>query len=496
MPMVTCSGVARSLVAVLLVTGLAVAGLVPAGATAADPASTLVVDPSDPTAYATIGEAVAAAHDGDLVLVRPGRYVESVVLDKAIGIEGDGDRAAILVEGPSLPAFHVLTDGASLRGLTLTGGRPLPEEGETVPPGDRWQLSCLALFADATATDLVIADGAATGIAVGDSATPTISDNEVHGNEWGIAVGDSATPTISDNEVHGNEFGIAAAEAAAPTVSGNVVHGNQLGIHVGGSATPTITDNLIHGNESAGIALIGSAAPTISDNLIHGNQFGIGVYGSAAPTISDNLIHGNELAGIGVGDSAAPTITDNDVHDNDMLGIGVYESAALDRSLRTPSTTTRSSALGWPTMPRRRSRTTTSTGTSPASTWVTPPRRRSARTTSTRTGCPTSGCRRAPRPRSTAGRSPARTRSRAGDDRLSGKDGGSSRLGWTGRVDCAAGRRRLLWTRREPQLASRGRVTVLLADEREDAQLRIRPDHERVAAQLVADDPSRLDVTQ
>ena len=171
---------------------------------------------------------MAAAQEGDRVLVRPGRYVESVVLDKPVTIEGDGDRAAVLVEGPSLPAFHVLADGASLSGLTLTGGRPLPEEGETVPPGDRWQLSCLALFADATATDLVIADGVATGIAVGDSASPTISDNEVHGNQWGIAVGDSASPTISDNEVHGNQFGIAAAEAAAPTISGNVIHGNEL----------------------------------------------------------------------------------------------------------------------------------------------------------------------------------------------------------------------------------------------------------------------------
>ena len=81
--------------------------------------------------FATIGAAVAAASDGDRVLVRPGRYVESVVLDKAVSIEGDGDRAAIVVDGRDLPAFHVLADGASLRGLTLTGGRPCPR-------GTRW----------------------------------------------------------------------------------------------------------------------------------------------------------------------------------------------------------------------------------------------------------------------------------------------------------------------------------------------------------------------
>ena len=155
-----------SLLGALLVMALTIALLVPVGARSSDTARILVVDSSDSTWYATIGEAVAAARDGDRVLVRPARYVESVFVDKAISIEGDGDREAIVVEGPALPAFHVLADGASLRGLTLAGGREWsPDDGE---------LPVLALTADATATDLVIADGAASGIGVYDSAAPTI----------------------------------------------------------------------------------------------------------------------------------------------------------------------------------------------------------------------------------------------------------------------------------------------------------------------------------
>jgi pectin methylesterase-like acyl-CoA thioesterase len=62
---------------------------------------TLVVGPGG---YATITAAVAAARDGDTVLVRPGRYEESVVVEgKTITIRGDGDRDAIVVGGNDGP---------------------------------------------------------------------------------------------------------------------------------------------------------------------------------------------------------------------------------------------------------------------------------------------------------------------------------------------------------------------------------------------------------
>ena len=54
------------------------------------PASSLV-DPPDPAAFAEIDDAVAAAEDGDRILVRPGTYRTPVVVDRAVRIEGDGD---------------------------------------------------------------------------------------------------------------------------------------------------------------------------------------------------------------------------------------------------------------------------------------------------------------------------------------------------------------------------------------------------------------------
>ena len=50
----------------------------------------LVVDPADPAAFAEIDAAVAAAEDGDRIVVRPGTYRMPVVVDRAVRIEGQG----------------------------------------------------------------------------------------------------------------------------------------------------------------------------------------------------------------------------------------------------------------------------------------------------------------------------------------------------------------------------------------------------------------------
>ena len=87
-------------------------------------ARTLVVGPGG---YATITEAVEAAHDGDTVLVRPGRYEESVVVEgKTITIRGDGERDAIVVGWDRGPAFHLVDTRSTLSGLTIVGGDPDP----------------------------------------------------------------------------------------------------------------------------------------------------------------------------------------------------------------------------------------------------------------------------------------------------------------------------------------------------------------------------------
>jgi hypothetical protein len=67
--------------------------------------------------YGTITDAVDAARDGDTVLVKPGRYEESVVVEgKTITIRGDGERDAIVVGWDKGPAFSLVATRSTLTG--------------------------------------------------------------------------------------------------------------------------------------------------------------------------------------------------------------------------------------------------------------------------------------------------------------------------------------------------------------------------------------------
>jgi pectin methylesterase-like acyl-CoA thioesterase len=75
--------VAAIMVATLLL-ALTVAGAGIAGSRLLAADGTIVVAQDGSGTYATITEAVAAANDGDTVLVKPGTYVEAVTIAKDI----------------------------------------------------------------------------------------------------------------------------------------------------------------------------------------------------------------------------------------------------------------------------------------------------------------------------------------------------------------------------------------------------------------------------
>ena len=74
------------------------------GATAQDGAAAdgaIVVDPSGDGTVTTITEAVAMAADGDTILVKPGTYIEALVIDKDITLRGDGaDWSEVVIQVP------------------------------------------------------------------------------------------------------------------------------------------------------------------------------------------------------------------------------------------------------------------------------------------------------------------------------------------------------------------------------------------------------------
>ena len=102
-----------AILAATLLIGAVIAGAGIAGTRHLAADGTIVVDQSGGGDYRTIAEAVAAADDGDIVLVRPGTYVEAVTIDEDITLRGDGPLGDIVITAPEGgPTSPIGSEGA------------------------------------------------------------------------------------------------------------------------------------------------------------------------------------------------------------------------------------------------------------------------------------------------------------------------------------------------------------------------------------------------
>lgn len=320
---------ATAITAAIAITALAVHVIDTVQAPPNTVAGTHVVAADGSGDFSTIAEAVAAAAEGDTVLVRPGSYVEAILIDKDITLAGDGAREDIVIsppeDGPTTvfeapgvmqyePAYALLIEDAQaeVRGLTFAG-----------PEG---------------------AVGGEMAAVVVDGGSPTLSDLVFEETAFGLAIHSGSTATLSDSLMIG--YGIEFVDSE-PLIEGNVLRdGAAIGGGGGGVirdnalsgggisaiGTPVIERNTVSGADSAGISsspMEGDAgAPVIRDNIVSGSRHGIqvgsgwdydpsadaGTDGAAIPTISGNDVSA-ELNAISVSDTNA-MVTDNTVHDS------------------------------------------------------------------------------------------------------------------------------------------------------------------------------------
>ena len=164
---------------------------------------THIVDAYQRGDFATVSAAIKAAKPGDRILVRPGLYLEGLVVDKPLEILGDGS----------------LSD--------ITQGR-LDLEGCDI---SSQSFACV-----------VIRDG----------ADPRLRRNKIHdGKQGGVLVVDSGLSTLEDNDITGNAHsGVEVTTGGNPTVRGNRINRNgytAVYVHDGGRGA--VENNDLTGNE-------------------------------------------------------------------------------------------------------------------------------------------------------------------------------------------------------------------------------------------------------
>jgi SpoVK/Ycf46/Vps4 family AAA+-type ATPase len=79
--------------------------------------SMLGVSPTEPDCYRTIGDAISAARDGDVISVRPGVYPESILLDRDVTLSGSGSPGDVRVESVGEAVLRVAVEHVEVSGI-------------------------------------------------------------------------------------------------------------------------------------------------------------------------------------------------------------------------------------------------------------------------------------------------------------------------------------------------------------------------------------------
>lgn len=266
--------------------------------------------------FLTINEAMAVAVSGDSVLVRTGKYPESVALKNGVKLLG-GYNAGFTTRNPALNPTMIygggtsspITSASGVGALSLVDGFILTGAGGT--PG----------------AAVVVTGGA-----------PVVRNNVITGNvhvgiAGGVYISGGSTArlennVISDNYTQGSGGGV-RSDSSSPTLDGNTIERNTAR-HAGGgiyavSGSPVITNNIIRQNTAGdggggGAALQGVHAPA----AVNGNDFidnrgsfggGVNARDQSVASFTGNDFSGNVASiaggGLSVFNTSEVTLTSN-----------------------------------------------------------------------------------------------------------------------------------------------------------------------------------------
>jgi hypothetical protein len=227
--------------------------------------------------FATIGEAVAEAVDGDVIVVGPGTYEETVEITTGVEIRGDGPDVVEFLIPFDGPAFRLRDANAVISGISFLSRAP--EAGSTrrqamVIDGGVVILEDLVARSDVpaeyefvrlNATDdgsLIRGNTSSGHIIANRGAIATIEDNTLLAQDpEGPPVGIAVRRADVDLVISGNELNAIDIPQGTAEISGNSIQGRPLG------------ESEVFG--ACGVAAHGESRPVLTDNRVWDQGYGI-----------------------------------------------------------------------------------------------------------------------------------------------------------------------------------------------------------------------------
>jgi hypothetical protein len=237
---------------------------------------TRVVDPHGHGDHRTVSEAIRAAEHGDRIIVRPGTYTGTIVIDKPLELVGEGDRDVIIIElREGAVTMFMLSETAEV--TVRSTGVQLSNISVRVIP-----MPVLGGFSDAIVVtsggelqidgcDISSSNTGKSGIWV-KSGKVTVRDSDIHdcGYDGVVLEGREAKAVVEDSTIRncglerGGAIGSFAAVLIKPgamaTVRRNrIINNKHCAIQVDAGGYGVFEDNDLRGNGSGPWTIANSA---------------------------------------------------------------------------------------------------------------------------------------------------------------------------------------------------------------------------------------------
>jgi hypothetical protein len=247
-------------------------GLLLIGVPALDPvnAATLNV----PSVYGNIQAAIDAAEDGDIVIVGPGTYTQSLTFgSKQIALRSSDGPANTIINAAGGTGIS-LGNHSELNGFTITGSKS--QVGAAV------RVNGLGTLIKGNVFDGNTQASGGFGAAIGGNGASAIIDGNVFRNNKAdsqhlsgvVSFINGSSPQIINNVFEDNQaraLTLTLPSGGHPVVSNNTFIRNPVAIKYGSFSSTTFTNNILDGNGTGFLLDYPYQQPIWQANLVHNN---------------------------------------------------------------------------------------------------------------------------------------------------------------------------------------------------------------------------------
>jgi nitrous oxidase accessory protein len=289
-----------------------------------------------PARAGAIAETLSRAAEGDTLRLSPGTYHETVVIDRAISLDGGG--VATINGGGSGTVVTVNAPGAVVTGLTVIGSG---SSHETLDSGIKLTKTASGARASSNrlignlygidihgARDSLVDDNViegrqdhrmndrGNGIYVWNAPGLVVTNNDIRFGRDGIFVNSSKRNRFTNNRFRDLRFGVHYMYADNSEVSGNISIGNHLGYAVMFSTRVRVANNISLHDRDHGIMLNYANRSEITGNFVRNVKGKCSfIYNS-----NKNQFSGNWFQGCGIGIHFTAGSEDNNILGNTFIG--------------------------------------------------------------------------------------------------------------------------------------------------------------------------------